>query len=170
MKANSYDAAKQILSNYIEQNKYRKTPERFAVLEAVYGFTSYFSIQELGERLEVMNFPVSRATLYNTLNLLLELRLVIGLRLQGGMRYRAGVTGGRCLQVCTVCGKVEDVKVTELADVVDAMHLKRFRKESFSLYIYGTCSTCQALLTRQKRKENTNNKNKHLNEYGKRQS
>lgn len=168
MKANSYDAAKQILSNYIEQNRCRKTPERFAVLEAAYSFASYFSIQELDDRLEKMNFPVSRATLYNTLKMLLGLHLVVCQRIQGGMRYKAGVTGDRCLQVCTVCGKVTEVKTPELADVLDGIRLKRFRKESFSVYIYGTCSTCQAMLTRQKRKENTNKKNKHLNEYGKR--
>ena len=168
MESNSYAAAKQILNNYIEQNKCRKTPERFAVLEAVYGFASYFSIQELGERLEENNFPVSRATLYNTLKLLQELHLIVGLRMQGGMRYKAGFADGKCLQVCMKCGKVKEVKSQELIEVLDNLHLKRFRKDSFSLYIYGTCSTCQAMLTRQKRKENTNKKNKHLNEYGKR--
>lgn len=47
MESNSYAAAKQILNNYIEQNKCRKTPERFAVLEAVYGFASYFPYRNL---------------------------------------------------------------------------------------------------------------------------
>ncbi len=170
MKSNSYDAAKRILNSYIEQNKYRKTPERFAVLEAVYGFASYFSIQELSERLFESNFPVSRATLYNTLKLLLGLHLVVGQRMQGGMRYKAGITDNKCLQVCMVCGKVKEIKSPELIEALSSIHLKRFRKDSFSICIYGTCSTCQALLTRQKKKENTDNKNKHLNEYGKRQS
>ena len=89
---------------------------------------------------------------------------------QGGMRYKAGFADGKCLQVCMKCGKVKEIKSQELIEVLDNLHLKRFRKDSFSLYIYGTCSTCQAMLTRQKRKENTNKKNKHLNEYGKRQS
>ncbi len=160
MKGNSYEAARQILDNYIEQNNCRRTPERFAILEAVYGFASYFSIQELSDRLEKMNFPVSRATLYNTIKLLLALRLVVCQRLYDGMRYKACYGDNRCVQVCTVCGKVKEVKAQELYDVFDSLHLKRFRKESFSAYIYGTCSTCQAMLTRLKKKENTNNKNK----------
>ena len=93
------------------------------------------------------------ATLYNTLNLLLELRLVIGLRLQGGMRYRAGVTGGRCLQVCTVCGRVAEIRSPEVAVAVDRLHLRRFHKDGYSLYVYGVCSACQAKLTRKKSNE-----------------
>lgn len=116
-----------------------------------------------------MNFPVSRATLYNTIKLLLALRLVVCQRLCDGMRYKACYGDSKCVQVCTICGKVMEVKVPELTVALDNMHLKRFRKESFSVYIYGTCSTCQAMLTRQKKKENTN-KNKHYNEHGKRQS
>ena len=67
MKGNSYEAARQVLDNYIEQNNCRKTPERFAILEAVYGFTSYFSLQDLSGRLEEMNFPVSREMIENSL-------------------------------------------------------------------------------------------------------
>lgn len=170
MKGNSYDAAKQILCNYIEQNNCRKTPERFAILEAVYGFASYFSIQELGDKLAAGNFPVSRATLYNTIKLLLGLRLVMCQRLHAGIRYKAGCVEDKCLQICTVCGKVTEIKSPAFVEAFDNIRLKRFRKESFSAYVYGTCSTCQAMLTRQKKKENTNNKNKHLKEYGKRQS
>ncbi len=158
MKANSYDAAKRILSRYLEHNKCRKTPERFAVLEAVYGFSSYFSIQDLDGRLSEMNFPVCRATLYNTIKLLMDLRLIVCRRLQCGMRYKAGYADNKCVQVCIVCGKVTEVKVPEVDDVFEHVRLKRFRKESYTACIYGVCSTCQAMLTRQKNRENTNNK------------
>lgn len=153
MKANSYDAARQVMSNYLEQNKCRKTPERFAVLEAIYGMGFYFSIQDLDDRLHEMNFPVSRATLYNTVKLLMELHLVVSLRLPQGIRYKASLADSGCVQVCTVCGKAKEVKIPEMADVLGNVHLKRFRKESFVTYIYGICSTCQAKLTRQKNKK-----------------
>lgn len=155
MKNNSDDAVRQILNNYLEQNNYRKTPERFAVLEAVYSFSSYFSIQDLSDRLVEKCFPVSRATLYNTVRLLMKLRLVACLRLQEGVRYRACYASNYCSQVCTVCGKVVEVKVPDVTDVFEKIHLRRFRKEGFSMYIYGTCSTCQAMLTRLKNRENT---------------
>lgn len=151
---NSDDTVIQILNNYLEQNNCRKTPERFAILETVYGFNSYFSIQELGDKLLEKCFPVSRATLYNTIKLLMRLRLVVSLRMPEGIRYKACRADNSCVQVCTVCGKVTEVRIPELAEVFDNARLRRFRKENFSMHIYGVCSTCQAMLTRLKRKKN----------------
>lgn len=153
MKTNSTETAKQILANYLEVNNCRKTPERFAVLEAVYSFGSYFSMQDLKNKLVERNFPVSTATLYNTMRLLMDLRLVLCQRLQQGMRYKACYADNRCYQVCTVCGKTKELKIADIVNVFDNMHLKRFRKDNFSMYIYGICSTCQAVLTRQKNKK-----------------
>ncbi len=170
MKNNSDDVVRQIFNNYLEQNNYRKTPERFAILDAVYSFRSYFSIIDLNDRLLQKNFPVSRATLYNTIKLLLKLRLVACHRLDGGTRYEACYANNHCTRICTVCGKVTDIKLPAIADAIERTHFTRFRKESFSMYVYGVCSSCQAALTRLKNKENINNKNKHLKENGKRQS
>jgi Fur family ferric uptake transcriptional regulator len=52
--------------------------------------------------------------------------------------------------MCTVCGKVTEVRSPEIAQAIDELRLKRFRKDGFTLYVYGICSTCQAKLTRQK--------------------
>ena len=71
-------AVERILDNYLEMNNHRKTPERYAILRAVYSMDGHFTLEELGAELnETYKFPVSRATLYNTLNLFMELRLVI---------------------------------------------------------------------------------------------
>lgn len=143
---------KQILSNYLETNNHRKTPERFAILDAVYSINGHFTLDELGEKLlNERNFPVSRATLYNTLKLFMELRLVIRHRFQGSTKYEACYdNNSHSHQICTVCGKVTELKSNEIAEVISNLHLKRFRKDGFSLYIYGVCSVCQAKITRQK--------------------
>jgi Fur family ferric uptake transcriptional regulator len=116
----------------------------------VYSFSGHFSLDELGQRLtDEYRFPVSRATLYNTLNLFMELRLVIRHRFQGTTKYEACYADeSHCHQICTVCGKVTEVKAPDIARAIDELHLKRFRKDGFSLYIYGICSTCQAMITR----------------------
>ena len=147
-------AAERILDNYMEMNNHRKTPERYAILRAVYSIDGHFTLDELGEKLAAdYKFPVSRATLYNTLNLFLELRLVIRHRFQGTTKYESSSAGtGHCHQICTVCGKVTEVKVPEVSKVIDQTHLKRFRKDGFSIYIYGVCSTCQAAITRKRKK------------------
>ena len=78
MKDSVKAAVEQILDSYLEVNNHRKTPERYAILDAVYSTDGHFTLDELGEKLATeYKFPVSRATLYNTLNLFMELRLVI---------------------------------------------------------------------------------------------
>lgn len=154
-KAVVYKAVEHILNNYLETSKHRKTPERYAILKAVYDMHGHFTLDELGEKLNVDGkFPVSRATLYNTLNLFLELRLVIRHRFQGATKYEASYEDeNHCHQICTMCGKVTEVKAPEIANAIEQIKLKRFRKDGYTLYIYGICSTCQAVLTRQKKKQ-----------------
>ena len=157
MKTDKKDSVRQaverILDNYLEMNSHRKTPERYAILKAVYDFDGHFSLDELGQRLtDKYRFPVSRATLYNTLKLFMELRLVIRHRFQGSTKYEACYAGeNHCHQICTVCGQVTEVKSPEITEAIDSMHLRRFRKDGYSLYIYGICSTCQAAITRKSR-------------------
>ena len=143
-----------ILANYLEQNSLRKTPERFAILDQVYDMMGHFTLDELGEKLyEEKRFLVSRATLYNTLKLFMELRLVIRHRFQGSTKYEACYdNNSHCHQICTVCGKVTEFKSQKITNAFDSLHLRRFRKDGFSLYIYGICSSCQAQLTMQANK------------------
>lgn len=145
-------AVERILDNYLEMNGHRKTPERYAILKAVYGISGHFTLEELGAILEQKyRFPVSRATLYNTLKLFMELRLVIRHRFQGTTKYEACYEDdSHCHQICTVCGKVTELKSPEISETIDQMRLKRFHKDGYTLYIYGICSTCQSTITRQK--------------------
>ena len=145
---------KQILTQYLEQNNMRKTVERFAVLNAAYSFDTFFTIEELNELLGRNSFPVSRATLYNTLKLFQTLQLVVCHRLNDGTKYEATYTHrSNCHQICTICGKVSEVDSRKIADAVDNTRFKRFRRESFSLYVYGICSSCQAKMTRERNRK-----------------
>ena len=155
MKESVKVTVRNILTNYLELNKHRKTPERFAILDAVYSINGHFSLEELGEKLNTdFKFPVSRATLYNTLRLFMELRLVIRHRFQGETKYEACYdNNSHSHQICTLCGKVTEVKSPQINQAINDMRLKRFRKDGFTLYIYGICSVCQAKLTRMKSNE-----------------
>lgn len=71
MKESVRTTVRQILTNYLEMNNHRKTPERYAILDAVYDINGHFTLEELSDKLAEENkFPVSRATLYNTLKAL----------------------------------------------------------------------------------------------------
>ena len=148
-------AVERILDNYLEMNNHRKTQERYTILRAVYNIEGHFTLEDLSEKLSgEMNFPVSRATLYNTLNLFLELRLVIRHRFQGATMYEACYdNNSHCHQICTMCGTVTEVKSPEIIQAVNNMHLRRFRKDGFALYVYGVCSTCQSKLTKRRNQE-----------------
>ena len=166
MKESVIVAVERLLDNYLEMNNHRKTPERYTILRAIYSMNGHFTLEELKARLsQEMDFPVSRATLYNTLNLFLSLRLVVRHRFQGSTKYEACYDNqSHCHQICTICGKVTEVKSPEIIEAVENMHLKRFRKDGFTLYVYGVCSTCQTKMTKRKKTTTTtkksNNKNK----------
>jgi len=67
---------KAILDEHLEKNNQRKTPERYAILRGIYDLDDHFSIEEIFELMKTNNYRVSRATLYNTIELLIECNLV----------------------------------------------------------------------------------------------
>jgi Fur family ferric uptake transcriptional regulator len=122
------DKAWKILDGYLEVTAKRRTPERYAILEAIYHFDGHFTVEELNDLLEKDRFIVSRATLYNTLRLFLKIHLVVRHKLADKTKYEAALRNdSHSHQICTMCGK-----------------------EGFTLYIYGICSSCQSKLTRQR--------------------
>ena len=164
MKESVIAAVERLLDNYLEMNNHRKTPERYTILRAIYSLNGHFTLDDLKARwAQEMDFPVSRATLYNTLNLFMSLRLVVRHRFQGSTKYEACYDNqSHCHQICTMCGKVTEVKSAEIIEAVENMHLKRFRKDGFTLYVYGVCSTCQTKMTKRK-KTTTESKSKNKN-------
>ncbi|MCC8154438.1 MAG: transcriptional repressor [Tannerellaceae bacterium] len=132
-------------NEYLTQKKLRKTEERYTILKQICCFPGHFDILLLHDELEKNNYHVSKATLYNTLEVFIDAGLIVRHQINSqSFQYELRQMAENHIHlVCSRCGSVREMKNTVLKADVNRLKTNRFVKEYFSLYVYGVCSKCR---------------------------
>ncbi len=140
----TFEKVKEQFIGYLETKGFRKTPERFAILEEIYSRNDHFDVESLYNKMIENNYHVSRATVYNTLDVLIECDLVTKHQFGKNIAQYEKNYGYKQHDhlICRNCNKVVefcDPRIQNIQKMVG--ELLNFRINHHSLILYGECTT-----------------------------
>ena len=128
--------------DFLKERGQRQTPERFAILDEIYATADHFDADELFVRLKQKGSRISRATVYNTLDLLLESDLVVKHQFgKNQAKYeRAYAYWQHDHLICLDCGEILEFCDPRLQSIQDTVgDIYGFDIRHHALTLYGHC-------------------------------
>lgn len=141
------DDAKETLSQYLKEKNLRPTRERFLLLDEIMRTNGHFDADELFASLNGKNLKASRATVYNTLDLLVDCGLISKYRFgEGNSRYEKAFGKARHDHlICLDCGDIIEFVHERLEKILrEVSEEKKFKHRNSTLQIFGICAKCQS--------------------------
>ncbi len=131
---------------YLKQRGFKVTRQRMTILETVFGSREHFSAEQLHRRLLDEGHRVSLATVYRSVNVLVEGGFLEALDVGGGQMLYERVDGREEHHdhlVCIVCGSIEEFRCDEIERLQEQQASARgFEMTHHSLRIFGRCREC----------------------------
>lgn len=127
---------------FLKERGQRQTPERFAILDEIYATPDHFDADELFVRLKQSGSRISRATVYNTLDLLLDCDLVVKHQFgRSQAKYeRAYAYWQHDHLICLDCGEILEFCDPRLQSIQDTVgEIYGFEISHHALTLYGHC-------------------------------
>jgi Fur family transcriptional regulator, ferric uptake regulator len=138
----AFDEVKEIFSRHLEEHNLRRTPERYAILEEIYGRSDHFDAEVLYIHMKNSNYRVSRATVYNTLELLVSCDLITKHQFGKNLTQYEKSHGFKQHDhlICVDCGKVIEFCDPRIQQIKTTMgELLNFKVLYHDLNLYGRC-------------------------------
>lgn len=76
LKERNIEIIKEVLRQYLKDKGFRNTPERYTILEEIYNYDEHFNVDDLYLRMLQKKYHISKATIYNTLEVFLDAGLI----------------------------------------------------------------------------------------------
>lgn len=139
-------SVKKAFTEYLEKHGHRRTKERYTVLEEIYKLNDHFDVESLMIHMKQAGHRISRATLYNTIELLLDCDLIT--RHQFGKNLALFERSYSYKQhdhlICQNCEHIFEFCDPRIQQIQSMMgDILRFDIASHSLHLFGNCRELQ---------------------------
>ena len=141
--------AAEILREFLKKGKNRITPERFEVMDSALDYDGHFGADDLYIKMKNKKSRVSRATVYNTLELLVQCELLSKRNFGDNMtRYESSFKRrSHDHLICMDCGRIVEFTDTSFEKMPQELSKNLgFKFENYSFNIFARCKnikTCK---------------------------